>query len=114
MVAHGGDDRHPKGDVGKQSFLNEARSAERKKLTSELTVSNVHGPTVIDACGLCLGDNLSTEAGGVIRSHDALFDHILVFESTNSLCTAISREFSCNFLKFGSSAPCEKVCFPGK
>ena len=42
----------------------------------KLTVSNVDGPTVIDACGLCLGDNLSTEAGGVIlnKIHDALFD----------------------------------------
>ena len=52
MVAHGGED-----DVGKRSFSNEARSAERKKLTE----SYVDGPTVIDACGLCLGDNLSTE-----------------------------------------------------
>ena len=76
MVAHGGDNRRPKGDVGKRSFSNEARSVERKKLTA----SYVDGPTVIDVCGLCLGDNLSTEAGGVIRSHDALFDHILVFE----------------------------------
>ena len=57
----------------------------------KLTVSYVDGPTVIDACGLCLGDNLSTEAGGIIRSHDALFDHVLVFESTNSICAAISQ-----------------------
>ena len=58
MVAHGGDDHRPKGDVGKRGFSNEAQSAERKKLT----VSYVDGPTVIDACGLCLGDNLSTDA----------------------------------------------------
>ena len=78
MVAHRGDDRRPKGNVGKRSFCERG------------TVSYVDGPTVIHARGLCLGDNLSTEAGGVIRSH-ALFDHVLAFESTNSICAAISQ-----------------------
>ena len=44
----------------KRSFSSEARSAEREK--EELTVSYGNEPSVIDACGLCLGLNLSTDA----------------------------------------------------
>ena len=48
-----GNDHRPKGDVRKRSFSNEARSAKTR---------GDDAPTVIDVCGLCLGDNLSTEA----------------------------------------------------
>ena len=52
-----GYDRPPKGDVGKRSFSNEAQSAERNKETKRSA-----------ACVLRII---------VIRSLDALFDHVL-------------------------------------
>ena len=43
--------------MGEMIVVRRAMSESEKKLT----VSYIDGPTVIDACGLCLGDNLSTE-----------------------------------------------------
>ena len=74
--------------------------------------SFVDAPTVIDACGLCIG----ILNRGVMRPHNALFDHALVFESTNSIydhqspplsAPQFPRKFSRNFLKFESFAPCD-------
>ena len=60
-----GNDRRLKGGDGKAKlFERGTKCRERKETRDETkpTVSYVDAPTVIDTCGLCLGNNLSTDA----------------------------------------------------
>ena len=54
-----GNDRRTKGDVGKAKLFERGTKCREKKRDRKLIVSYVDAPTVINACGLCLGVNIS-------------------------------------------------------